>query len=326
MRSLSCLLLAAGLLLAARSHAKPLRGLDPALADKYDAASGRFTCLDGFKTIEYKHVNDNFCDCQDGSDEPGAARGARGPIATVFFQGGEVTRNPAARRHGRLHDRAILLPQPRPRGQVDLLHLRGGRRLRWVASLAAPPPRRGPTPARRAADRTPAPTDCCDGSDERSGCTNKCLEEAATIKQALQAKLANYEAALAKRADYIERAKVKRAEMVDRRANIDKEIEDQKSLIVELKGARRDSGRGRLPGGARIPAGAWRPSAAGGALWVASRLSLSLHRPACCPALPGPARRRAPLRQQGGAWRHSRRPRTPRPPPLFRRYRGEGQA
>ncbi len=47
------------------------RGLDPALEVYYRPKGESFACLDGLKTIKYENINDNYCDCFDGSDEPG---------------------------------------------------------------------------------------------------------------------------------------------------------------------------------------------------------------------------------------------------------------
>ncbi|KAJ2163038.1 hypothetical protein GGF46_000224 [Coemansia sp. RSA 552] len=58
--------------LAAVATAKLPRGVDPALAAHYQEGS-EFECLDGSKRIPYSQVNDDYCDCADGSDEPGTS-------------------------------------------------------------------------------------------------------------------------------------------------------------------------------------------------------------------------------------------------------------
>lgn len=32
-----------------------------------------FTCFDGMRRIPFNYVNDDYCDCNDGTDEPGTA-------------------------------------------------------------------------------------------------------------------------------------------------------------------------------------------------------------------------------------------------------------
>ena len=50
-------------------------GVSPELATRYTptkkGSAEVWQCLDGSKSIDWSAVNDDFCDCPDGSDEPG---------------------------------------------------------------------------------------------------------------------------------------------------------------------------------------------------------------------------------------------------------------
>lgn len=48
-----------------------IRGIHPSLLSQYKPKGTTWTCLDGSKTIPWSAVNDDYCDCIDGSDEPG---------------------------------------------------------------------------------------------------------------------------------------------------------------------------------------------------------------------------------------------------------------
>ncbi|TFK85069.1 endoplasmic reticulum protein [Polyporus arcularius HHB13444] len=54
-----------------------LHGVRPELAARYvptkKGSADTWQCLDGSKVIEWSAVNDDFCDCPDGSDEPGTS-------------------------------------------------------------------------------------------------------------------------------------------------------------------------------------------------------------------------------------------------------------
>ncbi|XP_043197000.1 glucosidase 2 subunit beta-like [Amphibalanus amphitrite] len=77
-RTLSALLLAlAGLAAGAGADLALPRGVSMAKASLYQAGD-TFTCLDGSATIQFQYVNDDYCDCEDGSDEPGTSACAVG--------------------------------------------------------------------------------------------------------------------------------------------------------------------------------------------------------------------------------------------------------
>ena len=59
------------------SAVSQLRGVDPQLIPRYQAPGSEFACLDGLLTIPRGHINDDYCDCFDGSDEPGASSQCR---------------------------------------------------------------------------------------------------------------------------------------------------------------------------------------------------------------------------------------------------------
>ncbi|KAI5116540.1 hypothetical protein M0805_004323 [Coniferiporia weirii] len=51
-------------------------GVKPSLLDKYAPTGGepaKWKCIDGSKVIPWTSVNDDYCDCPDGSDEPGTS-------------------------------------------------------------------------------------------------------------------------------------------------------------------------------------------------------------------------------------------------------------
>ncbi|PIA19780.1 hypothetical protein COEREDRAFT_79050, partial [Coemansia reversa NRRL 1564] len=69
-----------GLVLSDSQHLNSaVRGVDPQFLSKYKANdAGKFTCLDGSQQIPIAQVNDDYCDCADGSDEPGTSACANG--------------------------------------------------------------------------------------------------------------------------------------------------------------------------------------------------------------------------------------------------------
>ena len=47
-----------------------VRGAEPSSYARYSSGGDAFACFDGSGTIPIAQLNDEFCDCADGSDEP----------------------------------------------------------------------------------------------------------------------------------------------------------------------------------------------------------------------------------------------------------------
>ncbi len=60
-------------LLSCGSTRSLLRGWDPTRSVDEAARDGRFFCADGLTNFPIAAINDDYCDCNDGSDEPGTA-------------------------------------------------------------------------------------------------------------------------------------------------------------------------------------------------------------------------------------------------------------
>ncbi|KAK4513233.1 uncharacterized protein ATC70_013028 [Mucor velutinosus] len=68
--NLPCILAAVSLVKAASA----VKGVAPEKFDLYQPSQdGTWTCLDGSKVIPHAAINDDYCDCADGSDEPGTS-------------------------------------------------------------------------------------------------------------------------------------------------------------------------------------------------------------------------------------------------------------
>ncbi|CAN0365520.1 unnamed protein product, partial [Phaeothamnion confervicola] len=63
----------------------PFPGVAKADAERYAAAkeSGSFACIEGGKLVPTVFMNDEYCDCADGSDEPGTSACEKGRFYCV---------------------------------------------------------------------------------------------------------------------------------------------------------------------------------------------------------------------------------------------------
>jgi len=107
-----------------------VKGVHSSLYPKYSpTSSGRWSCLDGSHSIPWSALNDDYCDCPDGSDEPGMTLLSR-PIRP---------HNPLVQfRHRRVSELYLFLSQCRPRRSFHLRNESERRSMRSVYSFPFP--------------------------------------------------------------------------------------------------------------------------------------------------------------------------------------------
>jgi protein kinase C substrate 80K-H len=143
------------------------RGVHPSFLSQYKPKGTTWTCLDGTKTIPWSAVNDDYCDCIDGSDEPGTFFSA--VVFTKFLQASPGTSACSGNTFYCENEGHVGASIPSSRVNDGLC---------------------GPLFALRYPSSTDASLEpaCCDGSDEPAGvCENTCAAVGELYRQKQEA-------------------------------------------------------------------------------------------------------------------------------------------
>ncbi|KAG6836620.1 hypothetical protein H0H93_005963 [Arthromyces matolae] len=175
-------------------------GVHPDLLAKYvPSKAGTWTCLDGSKEISWAFVNDDSCDCPDGSDEPG--------LYDSFVVWDEPWLDID------LKERALVRIQYSIVGTKDILgHLYPA----LLKSFGEP--------------------DCCDGSDERPGvCKNVCKETGEVYRKKRDEARKLRKTGSKIRSTYIQFAHKEKARLESAIESLGKDIEVKEKEVARLR-------------------------------------------------------------------------------------------
>eukprot|EP00887_Chlorella_sp_A99_P006740 scaffold3.g6740.t1 len=224
----SALLCACLLALGVAGSAASIRGLDPALADRYVALDGQFTCLDGKKRVPFAQVNDDYCDCFDGSDEPGTSACSNSKFYCPNRGAVPIKLNASMVDDGicgalvfeMLCSFVLFFGQFCSDQQATI----GSSAMDCCGCVCAV-----------ACDWREALADCCDGSDERPGrCPNRCKEVGSALLDGLRALVAAAQAGMAKREKYFKDAAAAKKDWAKRKTKLEAQVTSQRPKVDAL--------------------------------------------------------------------------------------------
>ncbi|KAH0906603.1 hypothetical protein HID58_038430 [Brassica napus] len=179
----------------------PFLGISP-LDEKYYKSSSEIKCKDGSKRFTRAQLNDDFCDCADGTDEPGSSFIRLVSVDIIKFEA------------------FILCTSACPNGKFYCRNA-------------------GHSPLVLFSSRVnDGICDCCDGSDEYDGkvaCSNTCWEAGKAARENLKKKIDTYNQGVVIRRKEIEQAKVglEKDEAELKKLKIEQKI--LKGLVQQLK-------------------------------------------------------------------------------------------
>jgi protein kinase C substrate 80K-H len=191
-----------------------VRGVPPDQLALYQGKD-TFRCLQDLAHIDISRVNDDVCDCKDGSDEPG----------TLHTKLLDTCTHPATDVSSQWHTQSSPLVQPSLAGTSACANgsfycANKGFKPKQIASCFV----------------DDGVCDCCDGTDETDGCNDTCMALGAQLHQELLIKLERFQDGARARTTLVKQAIKKRDTWTSQTAELGPLVYSLKVEVNALRG------------------------------------------------------------------------------------------